>query len=296
MLNIAEILHLHQLNKKRINGTATFIYAMLMAILAFMCVFVSYIYMETRDQAQNVENSIALSLLGASRINMSEYGTTNQMVLHERMPDEYYNTLKITSLNDTAEMFIPAGSSLFNVHPEYTQEFAVSASDKDRYLEWSKAKFTELLKKNLDLDDNMMPKETSSNGAVLKPKYYDDSTGQYLDNKINIEEYTVINKYTYRDASAPYAKHTYTVVYRSENGGDFTVVSILSGKDKQTYISNESIGWEKTVDGGKCDGTKIETSSVYARISFYTSFGQDLSGNKYSQKQTVDRVVTIQEM
>lgn len=52
----------------------------------------------------------------------------------------------------------------------------------------------------------------------------------------------------------------------------------------------------KTVDGGKCDGTKIETSSVYARISFYTAFGQDLSGNKYSQKQTVDRVVTIQEM
>lgn len=296
MLNIAERLHLHQLSKKRISGTATFVYAMLMAILEFMCVFVSYIYMETRDQAQNVENSIALSLLGASRINMSEYGTTNQMVLHERMPDEYYNTLKITPLNDTAEMFIPAGSSLFSTHPEYSPEFAVSTADKDRYLEWSKDKFAELLKKNLDLDDNMIPKETSSNGAVLKPKYYDESTGQYLDNKINIEEYTVINKYTYRDASSPYTKHTYTVVYRSENGGDFTVVSILSGKDKQTYISNESTGWEKTVDGGKCDGTKIETSSVYARISFYTSFGQDLNGNKYSQKQTVDRVVTIQEM
>lgn len=280
--------------KNKIKGNGSLVYTLVAMLLLSLCMFTSFMYLSIRDTAKGIENAIATSLLGASRINVSEYGTTNQVIIHEDLPEKYRDTLGKYAGSDI-EMYIPNNTEYFPVHPEYSEEFAESYSNRDIMLDWSKNKFVELLKTNLDLDNNMVPSSSSANGKILKSSYYDEADGIDKENKVNIEEYTIINKYTYRESKAPYNKHTYTVVYRSSNGGAFTVVSGLSGIDKNTYISAGAAGWENVVDGGKCDGIEISSTSVYARISFYTDLGTDGKGNRQSKKQIVDRVVTVKE-
>lgn len=294
MQNTKKQLHQLQLTKRRLRGNAMLIYALMALLLIAMCIYLSNRYLLVRHQATSIEDAIATSLLGASRVNMQEYGSTNQIVIHDKLPEKYVDTLGRIADSQNVEMYIPNNSEYFPLHPEYVPEFEESFSNRDSYLSKSRDKFNELLRENIGLDSNMVPKETSTSGLILKPTYYNEDTKQE-ENKVTVEEYTIINKYSYRDALAPHNRHTYTVVYRSANGGAFTVVSGLSGIDKDTIISAGALGWENVVIGGKSDGVKIDSTSIYARISFYTDIGSDDSGNKHSQKQIVDRVVSVKE-
>lgn len=284
---------LRQLNNIKISGASTLIYAMMGLMMLALCFGLSSRYMKTRDSAQGVENAIATSILGASRVNLAEYGASRNIVVHENLPDRYYDNLDKLYDGVTTEIYVPNSNEYFRDNPAYADEFSVSSVKKDLYLEWSRSKFTELLKQNLELDDNMVPLEHSQNGLILKPTRYDEITGGDIANTVEIEEYTVINRYTYREDTAPYTKHTYTVTYRSVNGGDLMIVPTLSGRDKTIRISSDEPDWSGVVAGGKCDGITVESTSVYVRISFYTNLGVDYAHNKYSQKQTVDRVVTV---
>ena len=295
MQNTKKQLHQLQLTKKRLSGNAMLIYTLMALLLIAICIYLSHRYMSVRHQAASIEDSIATSLLGASRVNMQEYGSTNQIVIHERLPEKYVDTLGRIADSSNVEMYIPNNNEYFPLHPEYAPEFKESFSHRDKYLEKSKEKFIELLQENIGLNDNMVPKETSTSGLILKPTYYNEDTHRDEENRVIIEEYTIINKYSYRDAVAPHNRHTYTVVYRSLNSGTFTIVSGLSGIDKETNISAGALGWENVISGGKSDGVKIDSTSIYARISFYTDIGSDDSGDRHSQKQIVDRVVSVKE-
>lgn len=278
------------------NGNGTLLYALVICLLIMACELVSYEYHSMRNQAVGVEDALATSLIGASRVNLAEYGATNEIAIHERLPKEYRKSVVKYIVGGTIKSDIKinlSDMSLFPNSPENDNVFRVTAASKDNYLEWSKNKFKELLKSNLNLDDNMVPKEKHAGARVLRSTYTDENTQQEQPNKVNIDEYTVINIYRFVDEyNNP---HTYTVVYRSENDGDFMIVPILSGRDKQTIIGPSRVGWDNTVTEGKCDDVAIVSTSVYARISFYTDIGKDLSGNKHSRKQIVDRVTTIKE-
>lgn len=298
IVNIDVLLHLlRQSKNKKMKGVSSYVYALVMMLLLSCCMYLSFRYISVRDQAKGIENSIATSLLGASRGNIAEFGTTNQIAIHELLPAKYKDTLAKIVNPAIPEMYIPNNINYFPYNPAYAPEFAETYYDRDLYLDNSKNKFSELLQYNLDLDENMVPYDYSDfgNGKILQSKYYNEASGTYETNRVNVDEYTIINKYSYRDAAAPFNRHTYTVVYRSLNGGAFTIVTALSGIDKVTRIGYGVPGWEGVIQGGKCDGITVESTSVYARISFYTNLGIDISGKKHSKQQIVDRVVTIRE-
>lgn len=283
-----------RLRTKRVKGRSTLILALFMLIFIMALCITTFRRSAIMTTAESMDDSLTVTLLGSAVINMAEYGRTGQYVIHEQLPDRYVMKLGKYNGGSNAELYIDSNEVGYFGNPSTSDEFMVTDYMQDSYLTNAYSKFIELLKENLELDDNMVPISNKHYGNILK-RTYPSSNGEQIENKVTVEEYTVINKYRYRDQSFPYMEHTYTVVYRSENGGPFRLVSELSGKDVTTVISNDSIYWSNVIDNGKSDGVEVKETSVYARIKFNIYLFRSTTGEYVSKEQTMDRIVEVKQ-
>lgn len=279
--------------RARVKGLAMIIYSIICIMLVVMIVATTYRRAMLSTQAEDIDIDITTSLLGSAIVNLGEYGRTGQVVIHDYLPEIY-----VVYLNnyDGVAIYPPNESYLFNTNPVYAEEFSVSPYKRDKYLDDALTRFKELTIANMGLDDNMVPNEgDTSRGRILRPTYSSlENNASDTPNKVVIEEYTVINVYTYKEETPPYNQHTYTVTYRCTNENDFYIVPELSGVDKEITIDSDEALWSGVVKGGRADNVKIETTSVYARLRFYVTLGKNFKGEYIEKEQKVDRVVAVE--
>lgn len=281
--------------RKRVKGSGEIGLALVLMLVAIAVTALNYRKDVLISSAQDIDNDIKISLLGSAMVNLGEYGSTGEIVIFENLGDNYLNSLdNKAGLGTTV---YKNDETVFNSNINMATEFQV-ASNESEYLNKARDKFKELITTNLELDENLVPRKDAykEQGIILEPTYKDED-GNTKENKVNIEEYTVVNVYKYREPVAPYREHTYTVTYRSKDLGKFELVNGLSGIDKDITIDSNSPNWTGVVKNGRASGVHIDSTTVYARISFYTRTTKSVinKGEWKYKKQYMDRAVAIEK-
>lgn len=267
------------LNNKEKGSAGTIIVCLFSLFIMCMFIYLSSVQSQKKTQAWDIDNKFVSSLLGCSNVSLAEYGRTKQIEIASPLSDEFTDTIKTYG----EDAYITTSSLFSNSNSQF------SVSNNIDELNKAYDNFVQLLKVNLNLDDDMKPVE---NSALLKRNYTDrDQVTQ--ENQVEVEEFTVINKYKYKNVDG--SSHTYTATYRKENNGNFVFVSGLSGVDLTTKINSADPLWSNVVRNGKSDGVDVTDTSVYARLRFIINGGKIYDADYRAKEVKVDRVVSIEQ-
>lgn len=244
---------------KKIRGGVDIFLVVLWLIIAFCVLYVAAVNYYTMDITHDtVDDALTTALLSACVYNTSEYSVSQSIVIYRDVTPERKTHDIISSITGSSPMeYIPYDT---------INESEILEPMHDSYLEDAYQLFLKNLKKNLKLDEDMVPKTSGITGPVEIEEFSIFNKFYNLDIDGKPEDFRIV-KYTRSTtgnwSASPYAINTNGSCYNSLDKAENVIASTsVTARLKFEVVTGTASSWLMSGVGEDSLKTDIEYQRV----------------------------------